>query len=131
MLVVDTRGNPIGVTIESASPHEVKLAPDAIKNVQTKEPPKRVIGDKAYTSQKLREELGDAGIELISPDKDNCRFKMQDKRKLRRYKRRWKVERVFAWLQNFRRLTVRWEYKAENYLGFLILGCCFLLLRHF
>jgi transposase len=131
MLVADAGGNPIGVTIESASPHEVKLAADAIKNVQTKEPPERVIGDKAYTSQKLRGELGDAGIELIAPDKENSRHKMQDGRKLRRYKRRWKVERVFAWLQNFRRLTVRWEYKDENYLGFLTLGCAFLLLRHF
>lgn len=131
MLVVDAGGSPIGITIESASPHEVKLAADAIKNVQTKEPPEKVIGDKAYTSQKLREELGDAGIELIAPDKENSRYKTQDKRKLRRYKRRWKVERVFAWLQNFRRLTVRWEYKSENYLGFLILGCSFLLLRHF
>jgi len=107
------------------------LAPDAIKNVQTKEKPERVIGDKAYTSQKLRDTLSNQDIELISPDKENARNKMQDRRKLRRYKRRWKVERVFAWLQNFRRLAIRWESKAENYLGFLVLGCSFLLLRHF
>ena len=131
MLVADGEGTPIGITIESASPHEVKLAPDAIKNVQTKEKPERVIGDKAYTSQKLRDQLAEQDIELIAPDKVNARNKMQDGRKLRRYKRRWKVERVFAWLQNFRRLTVRWERKAENYLGFLVLGCAFLLLRHF
>lgn len=131
MLVADGEGIPIGITIESASPHEVKLAPDAIKNVQTKQKPERVIGDKAYTSQKLRGQLADEDIELIAPDKTNAKNKMQDGRKLRRYKRRWKVERVFAWLQNFRRLTVRWERKAENYLGFLVLGCAFLLLRHF
>lgn len=131
MLVADGKGNPIGITIESASPHEVKLAVDAIENVQTKGRPERVIGDKAYTSKKLRSELADEGIELIAPDKENAKHKMQDGRKLRRYRRRWKVERVFAWLQNFRRLTVRWEYKAENYLGFLVLACAFLLLRHF
>lgn len=131
MLVADANGNPIGVTIESASPHEVKLAPDAIKNVQTKEKPERVIGDKAYTSKALREQLASEDIELIAPDKENAKNKMQDGRKLRRYKRRWKVERVFAWLQNFRRLAIRWEDKAENYLGFLTLGCAFLLLRHF
>jgi transposase len=49
---------------------------------------------------------------------------------LRRYKRRWKIERVFAWLQNFRRITVRYEYHAENYRGFVHLACMILLLRH-
>lgn len=129
--MADGEGKPIGITIESASPHEVKLAPNAIKNVQTKEKPERVIGDKAYTSQDLRAELKKENIELIAPDKENCVNKMQDGRKLRRYKRRWKVERVFAWLQNFRRLATRWEYNDENYLNFLILGCCLLLLRYF
>lgn len=55
--------------------------------------------------------------------------KSQDGRKLRRYKLRWKIERLFAWLQNFRRLVVRYEYKAENFLGMAQLGCVILLLR--
>ena len=131
MLVADGEGKPIGITIESASPHEVKLAPDAIKSIQTKEKPERVIGDRAYSSKSLRAQLAADGIELIAPDKENYREKVQDGRKLRRYKGRWKIERLNAWLQNFRRLTVRWEYKAENYLSFLTLGACLLLLRHF
>ncbi len=56
--------------------------------------------------------------------------KTQDGRKLRRYKRRWKVERLFAWLGNFRRLVVRYERRAENYLGFVHLGCVVILLRY-
>ena len=40
------------------------------------------------------------------------------------------VERFFAWLQAFRRLLVRWEVKAENYLGFVNLACVLILLRH-
>ncbi len=131
MLVADGEGKPIGIRIESASPHEVKLASDAIKAVQTKKKPERVIGDKAYSSQTLRAQLDKQGIELIAPDKENYKNKIQDGRKLRRYKNRWKIERLNAWLQNFRRLTVRWEYKAENYLSFLTLGACLLLLRHF
>lgn len=59
------------------------------------------------------------------------RPKTQDGRKLRRYKRRWKVERLFAWLHNFRRLVVRYERRSENYLGFVQLGCAVTLLRHF
>ena len=45
--------------------------------------------------------------------------KTQDGRKLRRYKRRWKIERLFAWLSNFRRLVVGYERQEENYLGFV------------
>ena len=45
-------------------------------------------------------------------------------------RRRWKIERLFAWLRNFRRLVVRYERYAENFLGILYLGCCVILLRH-
>jgi transposase len=55
----------------------------------------------------------------------------QDGRKLRRYRRRWKVARLFAWLQNFRRLVVRYEYHAENFFGMVQLGCAIILLRFF
>ncbi len=49
---------------------------------------------------------------------------------LRRYRRRWRVERLLAWLQNFRRLVTRYEYHATNFLGFVQLGCIVILLRH-
>ncbi len=67
---------------------------------------------------------------MIAPHRKNRKKpKTQDGRKLRRYKRRWKIERLFAWLQNFRRLVVRYERQAENYLGFVHLGCIVILLR--
>jgi transposase len=49
---------------------------------------------------------------------------------LRRYRRRWKVERIFAWMQNYRRLVTRWEYKIENFIGFVRLACVLMLLKH-
>jgi hypothetical protein len=52
-----------------------------------------------------------------------------DGRKLRRYKRRWRVERLFAWLHKFRRVVVRYDYHAENFLGFVHLDCIKILLR--
>jgi transposase len=55
--------------------------------------------------------------------------KTRDGRKLRWYKRRWKAERLFAWLQNYRRILVRCEYHDDNYLGFVHLGCILILLR--
>jgi transposase len=92
--------------------------------------PKRLIGDKAYDSDALDAEMLAYGIEMISPNRSNRKQKTQDGRSLRRYRRRWKVERLFAWLQNYRRLVTRWEYKIENFLGFVHLACLLLLLRH-
>jgi len=95
--------------------------------------PKRLIGDKAYDSDSLDQHLKKSrGIEMIAPHKGNrTRPRTQDGRKLRRYKRRWKIERLFAWLQNFRRIVVRYEYHAENFLGMVQLGCAIILLRYF
>ena len=45
-------------------------------------------------------------------------------------RRRWKIERLFAWLHNFRRLVTRWEYHHANFLGMVHLGCIVILLRH-
>jgi len=42
----------------------------------------------------------------------------------------WKIKRLFAWLHNFRRLVIRWEYHAQNFLGFLHPCCAHILLRH-
>ena len=75
--------------------------------------------------------LEERSIEMIAmPRKNRKKPKTQDGRKLRRYTRRWKVERLFAWLSNFRRLVVRYERRAENFLGFVHLGCIVILLRY-
>jgi transposase len=70
------------------------------------------------------------GIELIAPHRSNMRLaSTQDDRGLRMYMRRWKIERLlFAWLQNFRRIQVRHDHYADNYLGFVQLGCMLILL---
>jgi len=76
--------------------------------------------------------LAEQGIELMAPHRSNRRkLSTQDGRKLRRYKRRWKIERLFAWLGNFRRWVVRYERHRVNYLGFVQLGCIIVLLRYY
>ena len=122
---------PLALHTESASPHEVTLVEPTLASAFLRErQPERLIGDKAYDSDPLDEILLERGIEMIAPHRSNRKKKRsQDGRKLRRYKRRWKVERLFAWLQNFRRLVVRYEYKEENFLGMAQLGCIVILLR--
>lgn len=90
-----------------------------------------MIGDKAYDSDALDARLrAERGIELIAPHRAGRRW-TEDGRRLRRYVRRWKVERLFAWLHNFRRLVTRWERNPENFLAFLHLACIVILLRRF
>ena len=91
----------------------------------------RLIGDKAYDSNKLDEALAKRGIDMIAPHHPRVRNITQDGRKLRRYRRRWLVERIFAWLMRSRRLVIRYEHKAENFLGFIQLACAVILLRRF
>jgi len=58
------------------------------------------------------------------------RFARRSGRPLRRAKRRWKIERLFAWLHNGRRVVTRWE-RHENYLGMVQLACARILLPAF
>ena len=132
MAIADGSSLPIAIGIESASPHEVRLVKDTIKNRFTDEVPDRIIGDKAYDSDPLDAEVrSEYGLELIAPHKGNRKSeRTQDGRVLRRYARRWRIERLFAWLHNFRRIVTRWEYKDRNYLAMVQLGCIAILLRH-
>ena len=131
MAIADGAGLPIAACIASASPHEVTLVEETIDAGFLDLAPERLIGDRAYDSNGLDERLRqERGIELIAPHLKSRKLKTQDGRPLRRYRRRWKIERLFAWLQNFRRLITRHERHAENFLGFLQLGCICILLRH-
>ena len=85
----------------------------------------------AYDSDPLDASLRKRGIDMIAPQHPRRRRKSQDDRKLRRYRRRWMIERVFAWLMRSRRLVTRYEHKAENFLGFVQLACAVILLRRF
>jgi transposase len=121
---------PLAVSVDSASPAECRLVEYALAGSFLDELPARLIGDKAYDSDPPDPTLQDEyGIEMIAPNRRN-RSGSQDARKLRRYRRRWRVERLFAWMHNFRRLVTRWEYYIENFLGFVHLACLHLLIRH-
>ena len=138
MVLVDGQGLPLGVRLESASPHEVTLAEATLAEVRVprtkgrpRQKPERVIADSAYDSDPLRERLRQRGIELIAPYRENNRQRRyEDGRKMRRYKRRWVVERTNAWLGQFRRLLVRHEHLLATYRAFFYLACFWITLRH-
>jgi transposase len=133
MAIADRHGLPLAICAESASPAEVKLVAQTLEQRFVADVPEKLIGDKAYDSDALDQEvLSGFGAEVIAPHRQGRRpeRKTQDGRPLRRFKRRWKVERLFAWLYNFRRLVVRYEYHVENYVGLVQLACAIILLRH-
>jgi transposase len=137
MVVVDGEGLPLACHLDSANRAEVNLLETTLDNIDVTgaedEPPpqpERLILDRGYDSDPLRERLAGRGIEMICPHRKNrVKPRTQDGRKLRRYKRRWKVERTFAWLGNVRRLVVRYERTLRMYRAFFHVACLLITLR--
>lgn len=97
MAIADAHGLPLAVDVASASPAEVTLVESTIDASFTDDAPQRLIGDCAYDSDKLDERLEqERGTCLIAPNRPNRINMTQDRRPLRRYKRRWKIEGLFA-----------------------------------
>jgi transposase len=139
MVVVDGQGVPLGKQLYSASPNEVRLAEETLASIRVtrrhrggrpRQKPARVIADRAYDSDPLRERLAARGIELVAPHRWNrSKPRTQDGRTLRRYRHRWKVERTLAWLGNFRRLVVRYDRSITIYEAFFHIACFMITLR--
>ena len=132
LAIVDRAGLPLSVSTHAANHHEVTLVQLSFDFYMLEAKPEHLIGDKAYDSDTLDEQLREQGVEMVAPHRSNRRrLKTQDGRTLRRYARRWIVERYFAWMQWNRRLLVRWEYYPANFLGFVQLAALSILLKGF
>ncbi len=139
MVVVDGQGLPLGKHLCSASPHEARLAETTLATIcvsrrthagRPRQKPLRLIADRGYDSDPLRKRLAARGIELIAPHRWNrSKPVTQDGRALRRYRRRWKIERTFAWLGNFRHLVVRYDRSLTIYSAFFHIACLIIVLR--
>jgi len=132
MVIADgRRGLPIAVTVHGARSGEILLARSTLESIPTRKKPKRLLGDKVYYSEPHKRQFQELfKTELIVAPKKCYRHVRRDRRKLRRLKRRWKVERLFAWLHFYRRLTTRYERYLLHYEGFMVLACVIILLRH-
>jgi transposase len=137
MVVVDGAGVPLGIHVTSASPAEVTLVDATLKTVRVRRGrrwryPARLIADRAYDSDALRERLARRGITVIVPYRENRTVrKYEDRRHLRRYRRRWVIERTFAWFGSFRRLLVRHERFTSMYCSLLYFAAALIALRRF
>ncbi len=134
MLVAEGNGLPIGFRLASANHHEVKLAVPTLESVRVprrrggrpKQRPEEWVADKAYDSKRFRRWLHSKEIKPTIPPYERRAKKLP---KLGRpvkvgpgYAERWKVERTFAWLGNFRRLLVRHERYFSTFRAFFLIA---------
>ena len=136
MVLADGAGTPLGIHLEKASPSEVRLVEATLKSVRVKTgkrkcgAPRRLIGDRGYDSNTVRALLVKRGIEPIIPARSNHTVAThQDGRKMRRYKRRWIIERSNSWLQHFRKLVVRYERSPTIFAALVHMACALITLK--
>lgn len=87
----------------------------------TPEAPQHLCMDKGYDYPEIRDLVEQWGYTAHIKARGE---EAQAKRDIPGYRaRRWVVERTHSWLNRFRRLLIRWEKKAENYIAILHLVC--------
>jgi hypothetical protein len=133
MLVVEGRkGLPLGVSVFPGNVEEkAAVVPTLSEGLRGVRKPRNLIGDANFSSQPLCQKLWKRWrIFFTAPPKKHYVHPFHDNRRLRRIKRRWKVERCFSWLKHRRKIELRWEVKVEHFLGLIQLCCCMILLKH-
>ena len=134
-IAVERTGVPIGVITAAANEAETELLGPVLSTIPEGvalpiETP--VILDRSYDSDPLRAQMKEANFILISPHRRNrVKEPTNDGRRMRRYQRRWIVERTISWLHSFRRLTIRQEYYSFLFDGFVHLACALIAISRF
>ena len=130
--MIDGKGTPLSAYATAAHHNEVNTIETLVDERKLSRKPRRLLYDRAADADWLRDALKCRGVELICPHRSNRRRpSRQDRRALRRYKRRYRIERSISWLHNFRRLITRWEFYCDLFEGFLHLACLYTMLTRF
>ena len=131
-MLVDGRGVPLAAAVDGANVHDQKLLAPTLDSIPVERPqpepykPQHLCLDKGYAGEPVDREVRQRGYQPHVPRKVNESPKPSHRRGKAR---RWKVERTHSWLNRARRLLIRWEKKAANYLGFLHLQFAIVALR--
>jgi transposase len=132
-VVTDASGLPLGMAVAAANVCEQALLVPAVNDVPVEIPAGTpVVADKGHDSDPLRDDLEAQGLVPVIPHRRNrVRASRNDGRRLRRYRRRWKIERTNAWLHCYRGLAVRWSHYLFMYGGLVYLAFIHMALQRF
>ena len=123
-VVTDKSGLPLGMAVAAANVCEQELLVPALDDVPLRIPRGTpVVADKGHDGDPLRDDLEDEGLVPVIPHRKNrVKPSRNDGRRLRRYRRRWRIERTNAWLHCYRALAVRWSHNLFMYIGLVYLA---------
>lgn len=126
-VLTEGHGVPIGVAVDGANRHDMRMLRPTIASIVVERPqpsaeqPHGMCLDAGYDFDEVRATLAEFGFT------GHIRGRGQEVKELReqagKRARRWVVERAYSWLNRFRRLLVRWDKKAENYVAMLHFAC--------
>src|SRR3989441_3265713 len=115
--LADAKGRLIAILLTGGEAHDCPIAKRLIRRVKLS---KRMLGDKAYDSAELRDELHERGTKPVIPNRSNRKQPFRFSRRL--YKLRWRIESAFNRLKDFRRIATRYDRLARNYLASVCLA---------
>ena len=132
-LLTEAQGVPVGLAVDGANRHDMKLVEATLSSVPVPRPepsliqPQGMCLDKGYDYDEVRRTLEDFGFtaHIRSRGEEAKAIKKEAGFKARR----WVVERTHGWLNRFRRILVRWDKYPENYIAFLHFACALIALR--
>ena len=132
-VLTDGRGVPLGLAVDGANRNDFKMARATIESIAVERPaptpdtPQGLCLDKGYDYDEVRDLLEKFGFTA------HIRARGEEAKALKQAvgckARRWVVERTHSWMNRFRRVLIRWDKKACNYLGFLHLACAYITYR--
>lgn len=132
-LLTEAAGLPIGLVVTGANRHDKTQVAAVFESMPLVPPlpslgqPQHFCADKGYDYDDIRTLIGARGL------RDHVKSRGEERQALALpgYRaRRWVCERTHAWMNRFRRLLIRWEKRAENYLAFLHLACAAIVWRN-
>ena len=119
-VIVDDQGNLMSVKVHEANIHDSTGAPDVINNLAYKFPRlTKIIADGGYRGNLadwVMQKFGWTLEIVLRTNERSSRFEVLPKR--------WIVERTFTWLENYRRLTIDYEFHADTAEAMIQLACC-------
>ena len=133
IVVVDGKGVPLGITVDAANRHDMKMTKTTLQSIVVHRPEPTIRAkqhmcmDKGYDYPEVYELLEDYGYTIHIPLRGEHRVNCK---RIPRYRvRHWIVERTHSWMNRFRRLLIRWEKRLENYIAMLHFACTYITYR--